>query len=66
MMIKKLIRKWLGIDEDFDDLNTNIRLLCRAIDETFELKKVDKRIGNKVGYLRFAEELKKYDNEVIK
>lgn len=53
--MRKLLRKWLGIEEDRDFALMQIGLLIRAINETFELDKKDKHIGRKMAFISIRE-----------
>ncbi len=46
--MKKLIRKYLGIDKDKEDAQRAVNLVCKAIDEIFDLKKKDMSIRGKI------------------
>ena len=55
MRIKKFLRKWLGVENDKEVLESSFRILAKAINETFDLKKQDKNIFNKMQFIHFKE-----------
>ena len=42
--MRKLLRNWLGIEQDKKDNEKNLKIICEAVDRTFNLKKKDKSI----------------------
>jgi len=54
-IMRKLIRRWLGIEKiELDSIKT-LTILCKAIDETFNLKKNDKSIQCKMMHIIIRE-----------
>ena len=49
--MKKLIRKWLGIDKDRECELRRMDLMCKAIDEIFGLEKIDSSVKGKINQI---------------
>lgn len=61
MSLKNFIRKWLGIEEDRKNNEKNLKIICEAIDRTFDLKNKDKSILFMVSLILCEE----FDNEIF-
>lgn len=53
--MKKLIRKWLGIEKDLKDIKQNSLLFGKAINRIFKLKEKNKDIFKTMDYIFITE-----------
>ncbi|MCF7861190.1 hypothetical protein K9M79_03005 [Candidatus Woesearchaeota archaeon] len=53
--MKKLLRKILGIEDDKKEIKKEFKILCQAIDETFNLKKQDNSISGRMLIIKVRE-----------